>query len=137
MALILVFIDGVVSILSDPGKASGLVEEINSGRRVVDLPASVGPCYAEKGMGETVIVQAGSYGPGPSFVPSLSDEERVILRLMGDGLTRKQIAGNLGISFRSVDVRRELLRAKLGASCNAQLVGIAVSYGLIKPVIMG
>jgi|SRR5437773_6081397 len=63
--------------------------------------------------------------------PALSNREREILALLGDGLANKQIAARLGISTNTVKTHLELLFEKLGASSRAEAVAMGVRRGLL------
>ena len=64
-------------------------------------------------------------------VPSLTNREREILALLGDGLGNKQIAARLGISTNTVKTHLELLFDKIGVSSRAEAVATGVRRGLL------
>lgn len=55
----------------------------------------------------------------------LTERERQVLEAIGQGLQSKQIAWNLGISVRTVDLHRSNILAKLSARNTSQAVAIA------------
>jgi DNA-binding NarL/FixJ family response regulator len=63
---------------------------------------------------------------------SLSRREMEVLRLMGDGLTMRQIARRLGISVRTVETHATKLYRKLDVRSRVQAVAKAASIGLIE-----
>jgi len=64
----------------------------------------------------------------PGGPESLTDREREIFRLVGQGLTSKRIAEQLGLSARTVEVHRAHIKRKLGCADAAQLVREAVRW---------
>ena len=63
----------------------------------------------------------------PSHGPdSLSQAERSVVRLVGEGLTNKEIARRLFVSHRTVDTHVSHAFAKLGVSSRVQLAGLVV-----------
>lgn len=62
----------------------------------------------------------------------LSEREREVLRLIAQGIPNRKIAKSLCISVRTIDSHRANIMRKLQASTNADLVKIALKYGLIS-----
>ncbi len=60
-----------------------------------------------------------------SAVRQLSDRELVVLNLLGEGKSTKQIAAVLGLSFKTVETHRENIKRKLNLSDAASLVEFA------------
>lgn len=63
----------------------------------------------------------------------LSTRERQVLRLIAEGLSAKEIAGELGISTKTVEAHRTSIMRKLGARKATELVRYALRHGLIEP----
>jgi DNA-binding NarL/FixJ family response regulator len=63
----------------------------------------------------------------------LSAREREVLHLIADGLSAKEIAGELEISSKTVEAHRTSLMRKLGARKATELVRYALRHGLIEP----
>jgi DNA-binding NarL/FixJ family response regulator len=61
----------------------------------------------------------------------LTDREREIYELVITGITTKEIAYQLGISPRTVDVHRAQIAKKLGADSMLDLVRLAIKEGLV------
>ena len=61
-----------------------------------------------------------------SAVARLSPRQREVLRLLADGLARKQVAAQMGIAESTVGVHCEAIYARLGVSSVAQAVVVAV-----------
>jgi len=62
----------------------------------------------------------------------LTTREQVILSYVASGLSSKAVARKLDISFRTVDVHRRNIKAKLEMDTLAELIRYAVSQGLIE-----
>lgn len=63
----------------------------------------------------------------------LSPRERQVLQLIGEGKSTKQVAGLLGISFKTAESHRSRLMQKLDIHETASLVRYAIRRGLIQP----
>ena len=57
---------------------------------------------------------------------TLTYRERQILQFVVDGHTNKEIAGSLGLSYRTVEVHRRHIMEKIGARNTAELVRLAI-----------
>jgi two-component system response regulator DctR len=57
---------------------------------------------------------------------TLTYRERQILQFVVDGLTNKEIAVDLGLSYRTVEVHRRHIMEKIGARNTAELVRLAI-----------
>lgn len=53
--------------------------------------------------------------------PKLSERERTVLLLAADGLTDKEIAGQLGLSLKTIHTYWDRMRQKFGASTRTQV----------------
>lgn len=62
----------------------------------------------------------------------LTRREVEVLALIADGLTAAQIARRLSISYRTVQTHTQNAYQKLGATCGAHAVAIAVRCGAIR-----
>lgn len=74
--------------------------------------------------------------PAPAVVPAsldaLTNREREVLAAVARGLLNKEIAGQLGISVRTVEAHRDSLVRKLGIRSAAGLTRFAMEQGLLK-----
>ena len=84
-------------------------------------------------------VEVGDEIPGPSVarrvraaasVSALSPRQRQVLALVSNGLMNKQIAGQLGLSEKTVKMHRGIVMDRLNLRTSADLVRIAVEAGL-------
>jgi DNA-binding NarL/FixJ family response regulator len=63
---------------------------------------------------------------------TLSERERQVFELIGDGFSTRQIAEKLNISSKTVDSYRDHLKLKLGLDSGAELVRHAIAWGRTK-----
>ena len=68
-------------------------------------------------------------GPPHTLLQSLTARETEILRLVGKGLTRSQIAAQLLRSVKTIDAHQERIRKKLGLPSRVDLVRFAIREG--------
>ncbi len=64
----------------------------------------------------------------------LSPREHEVLRLLTQGQTNREIAGNLSVSVSTVKIHVEHILAKLGASDRTQAAVRALELGLLPPI---
>jgi len=69
-------------------------------------------------------------GAGTSVLGDLSRRELEILRLLGNGKSMTEIAGVLGISYKTVANNLTQIKSKLDISKTAELMRFAISHGL-------
>lgn len=62
----------------------------------------------------------------------LTARERQVAEKLAFGFTNREIAGQVGISIKTVDTHRGHVLKKLGLKNNAQLVHLAISRGWIS-----
>jgi DNA-binding NarL/FixJ family response regulator len=62
----------------------------------------------------------------------LTSREAEVLQLIAEGLPNKQIAGELGISIKTVEKHRQRLMDKLNIHETAGLTRYAISHGVIE-----
>jgi len=79
----------------------------------------------------SAFVSAPKRAPGKSPVDALSEREREVLRQVARGYTNQQIAGDIGLSVKTVESYRARLMRKLGLKERADLVRVALDLGLI------
>lgn len=102
----------------------------------------VAPMYDADGELEYFLgsqVELKDEAPGPSttrriraaeIVKTLSERQRQVLKLAANGLMNKQIAGELGLSEKTVKMHRGILMERLGVRSSATMVRLAVEAGL-------
>lgn len=89
------------------------------------LADDLGLALAGARMREELQALDGTPPASTELAARLSDREREILGLIAQGLTNREIAGQIYLSVRTVEWHRSRLMAKLGASSRAELVTIA------------
>ncbi len=71
--------------------------------------------------------------PAKDPVSGLTLRQREILRLLVDGLTAKQIALRLDISYRTVEFHKYRMVELLGLSSSAELIHFAIKHDIVGP----
>ena len=70
-------------------------------------------------------------GEGGDSLDLITDREREVLVLIGEGLMNKEIAEELSISVKTVESHRENIMNKLNLHSRTELVKFAIRKGLI------
>lgn len=73
------------------------------------------------------------FSSGGGKLESLTDREREIVRLLCEGRSNQQVAAQLQISPRTVEVHRATIMRKLEIETFAELVRYAVRHRLVEP----
>ena len=68
--------------------------------------------------------------PSDSPLATLSDRELEVFQMIGRGLSMREIAVQLYLSAKTVEVHREHIKEKLGLKSSAELLRYAVTYTL-------
>jgi NarL family two-component system response regulator LiaR len=76
-----------------------------------------------------VLVQATRRGPDPGH--DLTPREREVLTLLVEGLSNKEIAGRLGVSYSTSAAHVSSILGKLGAANRAEAVAVAIRHELV------
>ncbi|HEX8627509.1 MAG TPA: response regulator transcription factor [Catenuloplanes sp.] len=80
---------------------------------------------------------AGPTSTAPRELPALTEREREVLALVGEGLSNDEIARRLVISPATAKTHVSRTMVKLGARDRAQLVVFAYEGGLVRPSWLG
>jgi two-component system, NarL family, invasion response regulator UvrY len=88
-----------------------------------------GRTYLEREIAEGVVFASIRASPHP--LGDLSTRDLEILRLLADGRTLPQIADTLGIGYKTAANNCSRIKAKLGAASTAELIRIAIRFGLV------
>jgi DNA-binding NarL/FixJ family response regulator len=76
----------------------------------------------------------GKKGSGyPKGVTTLTTQERMVLQLIAEGRTTKEIAADLGRTVNTIQSHRKTLMAKLNIHKETDLVRFAIKEGISKP----
>jgi DNA-binding NarL/FixJ family response regulator len=111
--------------------ASGYVSKQNPAQTLLEAIRRVrdGKMYFSEEITERLLQQAKNSGAAPRTPEDLlSDRELEVLRLIGQGLTPRQIADQMHLSPRTIDTYRERLKVKLRLESAAQLHHYAVHW---------
>lgn len=120
---------GAWGYFSKSDSADDLVEGL---RKVVQGEFVMGPKVAERcrPAGQSRAKQGPNDSPPNARLDSLTAREQEILRLIGRGLSRHEIAKTLSRSPKTVDGHRERIMNKLDIHSGPELVRFAVNEGL-------
>ncbi len=112
--------------------ASGYINKQEVSEKVIDAIRQVlaGKMYLSAKMTERLLHRA--VGSPPQLVQSpietLSDRELEVFKMIGKGLTTRQIANDLHLSVKTVETHRENIKAKLDIPNSAELGRQAVQW---------
>jgi len=111
----------------------GYVLKTQAGVELVQAIRSIlrGGFYLSPGISESVVNAA--LANNPVALNSLTQRERQVLQLIGEGKTNKEIALQLGMRVKTVESHRANLMKKLAVHETAGLVRHAIKIGLIQP----
>jgi DNA-binding NarL/FixJ family response regulator len=114
--------------------AVGYVNKHEASRTIVQAVRTIlsGKLYLSPNMTELVVQRAFVSGPDPARSPveHLTDREREVFELIGQGLGSRQIAVKLGISPKTVETHREHIKEKLELTTGTELTKYAVQWVL-------
>lgn len=82
--------------------------------------------------GATEIMIKGFAPPSEQIAPALTKRELEVLKLTAEGANTKEIAFDLGVSIKMIEIHRTNIRRKLGLKSIAQLTTYAARTGLIS-----
>lgn len=91
--------------------------------------------YLSPGISDTLIRKfvTGMTGPHGQVLPTLSNREREVLRLLAEGKKTSDIAVHFNISPKTVEAHKRNLKLKLEMNNLSELVRFAIREGLISP----
>lgn len=69
-----------------------------------------------------------------ALITTLTRRERDVFLPMAQGYTSREIAGQLGVSIKTIDLYRARVMKRLGAERLPDITGIAITAGLIDPL---
>lgn len=112
---------------------------------VPDVPEEVDEAHVVSMLFDMLVVPGeaprdpGPLEPAPTStgknraVATLTSREVVVLRLVAQGYSNKEIANELGLSVRTVENRRSRMTRKLNARSAAEMIYAAIREGFIPP----
>jgi two-component system invasion response regulator UvrY len=107
---------GYMSKNATPDELLVAVERVGAGRR-----------YVENEIAQAMALQGGA--PGPSL-GQLTARELEIMRLLAAGRSLAEIAGQLGVAYKTIANSCTQIKSKLGVSRTADLVRMAIEAGV-------
>ena len=111
--------------------AQGFVSKQGDPRAVVDAARRVldGDLYVSPALADALVLRAVE-GPGAGGAPDeqLSDREAEVVRLIGSGLTTREIAGGLNLSVKTIESYRANVKRKMGLRTGAELSRFAYDW---------
>jgi two-component system, NarL family, response regulator NreC len=110
-------------------KKAATQDLIAAARAVAHGEAYLYPSLAKKLIGD--YVRRTHAGAEPSGHERLSDREREVLLLIGDGLSNSKIAERLMVSASTVQTHRAHILDKLELQTTADLIRYAIQHGLV------
>jgi DNA-binding NarL/FixJ family response regulator len=118
--------------------AAGYVEKANAAERLVEAVRRVhaGGRYITATLAEHLAGQAAGSDQAPSHV-RLSQRELEVLRLMGSGVSLKEIASRLRVNAKTISTYRARILSKLELRSNADLVRYALEHKLVSGLRQG
>lgn len=112
--------------------ANGYIMKKAATREVIDAIRQVldGQLYVSQEMSERLLRRfvAGGGEEDGGGVKSLTDRELEVFRLVGRGMSPREIAGELLISVKTVESHREHIKQKLGADNARELLQLATLW---------
>lgn len=93
--------------------------------------ADQGGTYLSPGASETILFEERSATTAESPADRLTNREREVLGLIGEGLTNRAVAHRLSISVKTVERHRTNLMAKLNVHSVVELIRTGIRLGLI------
>ena len=114
------------------GASGYLLKEAKPAEMVAAIQAVyAGDNYFSPAVAAFVLQTVARGKKGPIVKPGLSDRERLVLVLVADGKTSRDIATELGVTVRTVNTYRERLMAKTGIRKAADLTRYAIKERMI------
>ena len=109
-------------------KRDGASELINAVRAI-----NAGKRYLSPSVAPILLGRLQSPNPLRPILDLLTQREREVLRLIGEGATSKEVAHRLGISPKTAQVHRDNLKQKLNLRTTAALVRYAIKHRIVNP----
>ncbi len=117
-------------------KQTAVTDLVKAIREVRSGNAYFSPAVAAR-IREQTCRSASGTEPSKLAPVELTSRETEVLQLIAEGLANKQVAGELGLSVKTVEKHRQSLMKKLGIHNTAALVHYAVSKGFIEMTLAG
>lgn len=117
--------------------ALGYVGKSEAPEKVIDAIRTVlsGKVYLSQRMTERLVSRhtRGQLAESRSPIDALTDRELEVYRLIGNGLSTREIAERLGLSIKTIESHRENVKAKLRLKSATELTHNAVQWVMTNP----
>ena len=112
--------------------AKGYVTKSGDSQDLVDAIRQVisGKNYLSAEMAQKIAMQSVSGSDDPT--QRLSTREFEVFRLLAEGLTIPQVASQLNLEAKTIANYQTMLKHKLGFSSSAEMVRLAIKYGVVS-----
>jgi DNA-binding NarL/FixJ family response regulator len=114
--------------------AKGYLTKQEASKKVVDAVRRVlrGGIYVSDKLAALLVrkVAGGNSEKGGDLVDTLTDREREVFQLLGQGLTVREVADRLSVSAKTVEAHREHIKRKLNFKTSSELLRFAIQYTL-------
>ena len=114
-------IDGFVPKMSDVTEIRNAIYKV-----------SLGSNYYGVDMSKIIKAVNNSKKLSASLMSEFTDREKEVMHLCCDGLLSKEIASQLNISSRTVEMHKSNIFKKLGINSTIELLKWAISHGVVK-----
>lgn len=123
----------VVEAMVEAGAAGYLLKDDAAAELLSALRAvAAGRQYLSSAVAPAVLGRLRNPAGAAEAGVKLTRREREVLRLIGEGLTAKEIAARLRIAPKTAQVHRDNLKQKLNAKSTAAMVRYAIKHKLIR-----
>jgi len=124
----------VIEALTRAGAAGYLLKRDSAGELINAVRAiNAGKRYLSPSVAPILLGRLQSPNPLQPILDLLTQREREVLRLIGQGATSKEVANRLGISPKTAQVHRDNLKQKLNLRTTAALVRYAIKHRIVNP----
>lgn len=106
-------------------KRDGADEFVAAIRKVLSVQVYLSPVFSDQLIAE---LARGDETGLRSAIDRLSEREVEVLRLLGEGMTTRDIAGKLGLSIKTVETHRARIKEKLGLRTATELLRFAMQW---------
>lgn len=120
--------DGYLIKSAEPRELHEALRSVLAGQRYVTPALRWRVHGRDEAAGDVGAAQEGESGSVHQALAQLTDRQREVLRLIGQGCTTPEIAEALGIVEKTVEYHRTLLKKTLGLPSHAALVRYAALY---------
>lgn len=114
--------------------AAGYIPKLT---RIEELVDAIREVYTKGAFLQETVLHAvvDSIPPSPAAAepPVLTEREKEVIRLIGEGMSGREISDRLSISVKTVVTHRSNIMEKLGVHNTAELIRYAIREGIVSP----